>query len=92
MGYLTIRLLGVYFTIATLALSVVVRTFITNWDYVGGSRRNLCDAAERGVLCSAAMWPISSSLWQSLRSPPSLIAPRDRALDIRTRSRSHSRR
>ncbi len=38
MGYLTIRLRGVYFTIATLALSVVVQTFITNWDYVGGSR------------------------------------------------------
>jgi branched-chain amino acid transport system permease protein len=38
MGYLTIRLRGIYFTIATLALSVVVQTFITNWDYVGGSR------------------------------------------------------
>ncbi|MBY0380384.1 MAG: branched-chain amino acid ABC transporter permease [Xanthobacteraceae bacterium] len=37
-GYLTIRLRGVYFTIATLALAVVVQTFITNWDYVGGSR------------------------------------------------------
>ena len=38
MGYLTIRLRGVYFTIATLALSVVVQTFIVNWDYTGGSR------------------------------------------------------
>ncbi|WP_315838422.1 branched-chain amino acid ABC transporter permease [Bradyrhizobium prioriisuperbiae] len=38
MGYLTIRLRGIYFTIATLALSVVVQTFIVNWDYVGGSR------------------------------------------------------
>jgi branched-chain amino acid transport system permease protein len=38
MGYLTIRLRGIYFTIATLALSVVVQTLITNWDYVGGSR------------------------------------------------------
>jgi branched-chain amino acid transport system permease protein len=38
MGYLTIRLRGIYFTISTLALSVVVQTFITNWDYVGGSR------------------------------------------------------
>lgn len=38
MGYLTIRLRGIYFTIATLALAVVVQTFITNWDYVGGSR------------------------------------------------------
>lgn len=38
MGYLTIRLRGIYFTIATLALSVVVQTFVVNWDYVGGSR------------------------------------------------------
>ncbi|MDQ0137631.1 branched-chain amino acid transport system permease protein [Neorhizobium galegae] len=37
-GYLTIRLRGVYFTIATLALSVVTQTVIMNWDYVGGSR------------------------------------------------------
>jgi len=38
MGYLTLRLRGVYFSIATLALAVVVQTFITNWDFVGGSR------------------------------------------------------
>lgn len=37
-GYLTLRLKGVYFSIATLALSVVVQTIVTNWDYVGGSR------------------------------------------------------
>src|SRR5665213_614019 len=38
MGYLTLRLRGVFFAIATLALAVVLETFITNWDYVGGSR------------------------------------------------------
>ncbi|HKX07751.1 MAG TPA: branched-chain amino acid ABC transporter permease [Stellaceae bacterium] len=38
MGYLTLRLRGVYFSIATLALAVVVQTLITNWDFVGGSR------------------------------------------------------
>jgi branched-chain amino acid transport system permease protein len=38
MGYLTLRLRGVYFSIATLALAVVLQTLITNWDYVGGSR------------------------------------------------------
>jgi branched-chain amino acid transport system permease protein len=38
MGYLTLRLRGVFFGIATLALAIVVQTFITNWDYVGGSR------------------------------------------------------
>jgi branched-chain amino acid transport system permease protein len=38
MGYLTLRLRGVFFSIATLALAVVVQTLITNWDFVGGSR------------------------------------------------------
>src|SRR5678816_1436761 len=37
-GYLTLRLRGVFFSIATLALSVVLQTVIMNWDYVGGSR------------------------------------------------------
>ncbi len=38
MGYLTLRLRGVFFAIATLALAIVLETLITNWDYVGGSR------------------------------------------------------
>jgi branched-chain amino acid transport system permease protein len=38
MGYLTLRLRGVYFAIATLALSEVLFTFVVNWDYVGGAR------------------------------------------------------
>ena len=38
MGYLTLRLKGVYFAIGTLAIAVVVQTFVTNWDFVGGSR------------------------------------------------------
>lgn len=38
MGYLTLRLRGAFFAIATLAMAVVMQTFITNWDYVGGSR------------------------------------------------------
>ena len=37
-GYLTLRLRGAYFSIATLALAVVVQTLVTNWDFVGGSR------------------------------------------------------
>jgi len=37
-GYLTLRLRGVFFAIATLALAVVLATLITNWDFVGGSR------------------------------------------------------
>jgi branched-chain amino acid transport system permease protein len=38
MGYLTLRLRGVFFAIATLAMAIVVQTLIVNWDYVGGSR------------------------------------------------------
>src|SRR6185312_3216106 len=37
-GYLTLRLRGVFFAIATLALSIVAQTLIVNWDFVGGSR------------------------------------------------------
>jgi branched-chain amino acid transport system permease protein len=37
-GYLTLRLRGVFFAIATLAITIVVQTLIVNWDYVGGSR------------------------------------------------------
>jgi len=36
-GYLTLRLRGVYFAIATLALLVVSETLIANFDYVGGA-------------------------------------------------------
>jgi branched-chain amino acid transport system permease protein len=38
MGYLTLRLRGSFFAIATLALAVVLQTLVTNWDFVGGSR------------------------------------------------------
>jgi branched-chain amino acid transport system permease protein len=37
-GYFTLRLRGVFFSIATLALSIVLQTMIVNWEYVGGSR------------------------------------------------------
>lgn len=38
MGYLTLRLRGAFFSIATLAMAVVVQTLVINWDFVGGSR------------------------------------------------------
>ncbi|MGV6875568.1 branched-chain amino acid ABC transporter permease [Pseudochelatococcus sp. B33] len=38
MGYLTLRLRGVFFSIGTLALAVVLHTFIVNWHFVGGAR------------------------------------------------------
>ena len=36
-GYLTLRLRGVYFAIATLALAIVLETLVANWGYVGGA-------------------------------------------------------
>jgi branched-chain amino acid transport system permease protein len=38
MGYLTLRIQGVYFSIGTLALTAVVTTVIVNWNFVGGAR------------------------------------------------------
>jgi branched-chain amino acid transport system permease protein len=37
MGYLTLRLRGAFFAIATLALAVVLQTLVVNWEFVGGS-------------------------------------------------------
>jgi len=37
-GYLTLRLKGVYFAIATLAMAIVLETLINNWDYVGAAK------------------------------------------------------
>jgi len=37
-GYLTLRLKGVYFAIATLAMAIVLETFINNWNYVGAAK------------------------------------------------------
>ena len=37
-GYLTLRLRGVYFSIATLALAIVLQTLVINWTLVGGAR------------------------------------------------------
>jgi branched-chain amino acid transport system permease protein len=37
-GYLTLRLRGVYFAIATLALAIVFKTFMDNWSYVGAAK------------------------------------------------------
>jgi branched-chain amino acid transport system permease protein len=37
-GYLTLRLRGVFFSIATLALAVVLQTVFINWEYTGGAR------------------------------------------------------
>src|ERR671936_2691653 len=37
-GYLTLRLKGVFFSIATFALTVVLQTVMINWEFVGGAK------------------------------------------------------
>jgi branched-chain amino acid transport system permease protein len=37
LGLLTLRMQGIFFSIATIALTIVIETTITNWRYVGGA-------------------------------------------------------
>jgi branched-chain amino acid transport system permease protein len=37
LGLLTLRMRGIFFSIATIALTIVIETTITNWRYVGGA-------------------------------------------------------
>src|ERR1700755_789648 len=37
LGLLTLRMQGIFFSIATVALAIIIETFITNWRYVGGA-------------------------------------------------------
>lgn len=37
MGYLTLRLRGAFFSIATLAMAIVAQTLMVNWAFVGGA-------------------------------------------------------
>ena len=60
MGYLTLRLRGVFFAIATLALAVVLQTLIVNWDYVGGSRGTYIIRPAQALARSAAISSICS--------------------------------
>ena len=36
-GLLTLRMQGIFFSIATIALAIIIETAITNWRYVGGA-------------------------------------------------------
>jgi branched-chain amino acid transport system permease protein len=53
MGYLTLRLRGAFFAIATLAFAVVLQTLVVNWNYVGGARGAY-------VIRPDSVWPIGS--------------------------------
>ena len=37
LGLLTLRMQGIFFSIATIALTIVIETSMTNWRYVGGA-------------------------------------------------------
>ena len=37
-GLLTLRLRGIFFSIATIAITIILETVVANWDYVGGAR------------------------------------------------------
>ena len=58
-GYLTLRLRGAFFAIATLALAVVLQTLIINWDYRRRLARRLHHPAQQHRRCSAATSSIS---------------------------------
>jgi len=49
-GYLTLRLRGVFFSIATLALAVVLETVAINSEYVGGARGITISRPARSLL------------------------------------------
>jgi branched-chain amino acid transport system permease protein len=64
MGYLTLRLRGAFFAIATLALAVVLQTFIVNWNYVGGARGAYIIRPSELTLP-----PWLTPLWDSIKVP-----------------------
>src|SRR3984893_2892313 len=64
MGYLTLRLRGAFFAIATLALAVVLQTFIVNWNYVGGARGAYIIRPSEFTLP-----PWLTPLWDSVKVP-----------------------
>ena len=91
MGYLTLRLKGVFFAIATLAMAIVAQTLIVNWDFVGGSRGIYIIRPQHGPLCGSYIQYLYS-LMMVLSWSRSAIARTDRALAARARLRRDPRR
>jgi branched-chain amino acid transport system permease protein len=52
-GLLTLRMQGIFFSIATIALTIIIETSVTNWRFVGG-------AAGIQLQRPAVMWPFDS--------------------------------
>ena len=95
MGYLTLRLKGVFFAIATLAMAIVAQTLIVNWDFVGGARGIYIIRPQQAPLFGR-LYPVSlfadaaAELGLRWRSPaPSSVRGSGSAL---TRSATTSRR
>ncbi len=92
MGYLTLRLRGAFFAIATLALAVVLQTLIINWDFVGGARGAYIIRAGRPFPSSAPISSICSCSCSVLAVIAVGDRAHDRALAARLRLRHHPRR
>ena len=54
MGYLTLRLRGAFFAIATLALAVVLQTLIINWALSSAARAAPMSSVRRRSTCSGS--------------------------------------
>lgn len=52
-GLLTLRMRGIFFSIATIAVTIIIETFIINWKFVGG-------ASGIQMIRPAAMFPFDS--------------------------------
>ena len=52
-GLLTLRMRGIFFSIATIAITIIIETFIINWKFVGG-------ASGIQMIRPAAMFPFDS--------------------------------
>ena len=93
-GYLTLRLRGAFFSIATLALAVVLQTFVVNWDYVGGSRGAYVirpDSIDR-LRLPDRLHPLSLPDHASARGSRGRDRAHDRAREARLRICHHPRR
>ena len=53
-GLLTLRLRGIFFSIATIAVTIILETVVLNWPYVGGAKGLPILRPDRDRRCSAA--------------------------------------
>jgi len=69
MGYLTLKLRGVFFSIATLALAIVAQAAVTNWEFVGGASGAyvLRPTRGRGAAATSSIYSTSCWSWRSVR-------------------------